>query len=313
MTEIDDERLPLGNVTVRIACSTLNYKDALAITGRAPVVRNFPMVPGIDFSGVVEESLDPAHKAGDKVVLNGWGVGEHHWGGLAERARVQGAWLIPLQAPFTMTQAMAIGTAGYTAMLCVMALEDHGATPDKGEILVSGATGGVGSIAVAILSKLGYDVAAMTGRPDQEIYLKALGAKKVISRTEFLQPGKPLGKEQWVGAIDVAGGQILANICSTTKYNGTVVACGLAGGMQFPATVAPFILRGVTLVGIDSVMCPRNKREDAWRRLAQDLDLEKLSGLAQQIAFSNVITEAECLMEGKIRGRTIVPISLDIT
>lgn len=313
LTELDDERLPLGNVTVRVAYSTLNYKDALAITGRAPVVRNFPMVPGIDFSGVVEQSLDPAYKPGDKVVLNGWGIGEQHWGGLAEKARIQGDWLVHLQAPFTMSQAMGIGTAGYTAMLCVMALEEHGITPNKGEILVSGATGGVGSVAVAVLSKLGYHVVAMTGRPDEATYLMTLGAKEIVSRAQFLQPGKPLGKERWAGAVDVAGGQILANICSTMKYCGMVAACGLAGGMSLPATVAPFILRGVTLVGIDSVMCPRKRREEAWQRLSQDLDLEKLSGLTQEVAFPNVITTSERLLEGKIRGRIVVPISHDMT
>ncbi|UKJ76688.1 MDR family oxidoreductase [Azospirillum brasilense] len=309
LSTVDDDRLPAGDVTVRVAHSTLNYKDALAITGKAPVVRSYPMVPGIDFAGVVEHSAHPAYKAGDKVVLNGWGVGEQHWGGLAEKARVNGDWLVPLQSPFTLRQAMAIGTAGYTAMLCVMALERHDVTPNKGEVLVTGAAGGVGSVAVALLSKLGYEVVAVTGRPEEAGYLKALGAKEVLDRKQFQDPGKPLAKERWAGAVDVIGGQILANVCAAMKYRGTVAACGLAGGMSLPTTVAPFILRGVTLAGVDSVMCPRELRIEAWRRLADDLDPAKLDGLTREIALSDVIPTAASLLDGQVRGRVTVAIS----
>lgn len=309
LSTVDDDRLPAGDVTVRVAHSTLNYKDALAITGKAPVVRNYPMVPGIDFAGVVEHSAHPAYKVGDKVVLNGWGVGEQHWGGLAEKARVNGDWLVPLQSPFTLRQAMAIGTAGYTAMLCVMALERHDVTPDKGEVLVTGAAGGVGSVAVALLSKLGYEVVAVTGRPEEAGYLKALGATEVLDRKQFQDPGKPLAKERWAGAVDVIGGQILANVCAAMKYRGTVAACGLAGGMSLPTTVAPFILRGVTLAGIDSVMCPRELRIEAWRRLADDLDPAKLDGLTREIALSDVMATASSLLDGQVRGRVTVAVS----
>ncbi|PWC91116.1 MDR family oxidoreductase [Azospirillum sp. TSO5] len=308
LSDVDDQQLPPGDVTVRVAYSTLNYKDALAITGKAPVVRSYPMIPGIDFAGVVEHSDHPAYNAGDKVVLNGWGVGEQHWGGLAERARVSGDWLVPLQSPFTLRQAMAIGTAGYTAMLCVMALEWHDVRPDKGEVLVTGAAGGVGSVAVAVLSKLGYDVVAVTGRPEEAGYLRALGAKDVLDRAQFTEPGKPLAKERWAGAVDVVGGQVLANVCSAMKYRGTVAACGLAGGMSLPTTVAPFILRGVTLAGVDSVMCPKELRIEAWRRLSEDLDLNKLEGLTEQVAMSDVIPAAARLLDGRIRGRVIVPL-----
>ena len=296
-------------MTVRVAYSTLNYKDALAITGKGPVVRSFPMVPGIDFAGVVEHSDDPAYGVGDGVVLNGWGVGEQHWGGLAGKARVKGGWLVPLQAPFTVRQAMAIGTAGYTAMLCVLALERHGVAPDKGDVLVTGAAGGVGSVAVAVLSKLGYRVAAVTGRPEEADYLTSLGAKEVLDRAQFSQPGKPLSKERWAGAVDVVGGQVLANVCSAMAYRGTVAACGLAGGMSLPATVAPFILRGVTLAGIDSVMCPREERLEAWRRLAADLDPDKLASITEEIALPEVIPAAERLVAGRIRGRIVVPLA----
>lgn len=309
LSEIDDERLPQGEVTVRVAFSTLNYKDALAITGRGPVVRSFPMVPGIDFAGVVEHSSDPFHKVGDPVVLNGWGVGEKHWGGLAEKARVSGGWLVPLQAPFTLRQAMGIGTAGYTAMLCVMALERQGLTPDKGEVLVTGATGGVGSIAVALLSKLGYDVAAVTGRPEEAGYLRSLGAKEVLERAQFSGPGKPLARERWAGAVDVAGGPVLANVCAAMRYRGVVAACGLAAGMALPATVAPFILRGVTLVGIDSVMCPKADRLEAWARLARDLDPAMLAGVVEEVALPDVVSVAGRLMDGRIRGRVVVPMA----
>lgn len=309
LSTVDDDRLPAGDVTVRVAHSTLNYKDALAITGKAPVVRSYPMVPGIDFAGVVEHSAHPAYKAGDKVVLNGWGVGEQHWGGLAEKARVNGDWLVPLQSPFTLLQAMAIGTAGYTAMLCVMALERHDVTPDKGKVLVTGAAGGVGSVAVALLSKLGYEVSAVTGRQEEAGFLKTLGAQEVLDRKQFQDPGKPLAKESWAGAVDVVGGQILANVCAAMKYRGTVAACGLAGGMSLPTTVAPFILRGVTLAGVDSVMCPRDLRIEAWRRLADDLDPTKLDGLTTEITLSDVVPTATRLLDGQVRGRVTVAIS----
>lgn len=308
LTQLDDSRLPAGDVTIRVAWSTLNYKDGLAITGKGPVVRGFPMVPGIDLAGVVEHSDSPAYAPGDKVVLNGWGVGEAHWGGLAGKARLKAEWLVPLQAPFTLRQAMAIGTAGYTAMLCVMALERHGVTPGSGDVLVTGAAGGVGSVAVAILSKLGYRVTAMTGRAEEAPFLTALGAAAIMDRAEYAQPGKPLARERWAGAIDVAGGHVLANVCAAMKYRGTVAACGLAAGMALPATVAPFILRGVTLAGVDSVMCPKEDRLEAWRRLARDLDPAMLESLTQEIPLAEVIPAAGRLMEGQVRGRLLVPL-----
>jgi acrylyl-CoA reductase (NADPH) len=303
---LDEGQLPAGDVTVRIDYSTVNYKDALAITGKAPVVRQFPMVPGIDFAGAVERSSSPAFKTGDPVVLNGWGVGETHWGGLAQKARVNADWLIPLPSAFSARQAMAIGTAGYTAMLCVIALERHGITPDSGEILVTGAAGGVGSIAVAVLSKLGFRVAAMTGRPAESEYLKQLGASEILDRAPFATAGKPLGKERWAGAIDVVGSHTLANICASLRYGGVVAACGLAGGMDFPATVAPFILRGITLVGIDSVMRPRPDRLEAWRRLALDLDIEKLDLLTVEIVLAQAVERAASVLGGRTRGRLVV-------
>lgn len=303
---LDETSLPEGDVTVRVAWSTLNYKDALAITGRSPVVRKFPMVPGIDFAGTVESSADPAWKPGEAVVLNGWGVGETHWGGLAELARVPGRFLIPLQAPFTPRQAMGIGTAGYTAALCVLALERHGVTPDKGPVLVTGAAGGVGSVAVAMLARLGYEVAAVTGRVQEADFLTRLGARHVIDRAEFAQPGRPLEKERWAGAVDVAGGQVLANVCAAMRYRGVVAACGLAAGMGFPATVAPFILRGVTLAGIDSVMAPTADRLAAWSRLAADLDTALLEQLMHEIALDDAIAVAPDLLAGQVRGRLVV-------
>src|SRR4029077_17633014 len=281
LTQLEEGRLPAGEVTVRVDYSTLNYKDALAITGKAPVVRQFPMVPGVDFAGTVDASEHPSYRAGDRVVLNGWGVGETHWGGLAQRARVKGDWLIPLPAAFTLRQAMAIGTAGYTAMLCVIALERHGVTPASGEILVTGAAGGVGSVAVAVLAKLGFRVAAVTGRLAEAEYLKRLGAAEILDRALFTAPGKPLAKERWAGAIDVVGSHTLANVCAALRYRGVVAACGLAGGMDFPASVAPFILRGITLAGVDSVMCPRVDRLEAWRRLSHDLDIGRLKLLTE--------------------------------
>ncbi len=309
LKDIDDSALPEGNVTVRVAASTLNYKDGLAITGKSPVVRKFPMVPGIDLAGTVEASSHPDWQVGDAVVLNGWGVGEGHWGGLAEKARLNGDWLVPLPAAFTPAQAMAIGTAGYTAMLCVLALERHGVQPSDGEIAVPGAAGGVGSVAVAVLAKLGYTVAAVTGRPQEADYLKQLGATTVLDRAEFNQPGKPLVKERWAGAVDTVGSHTLANVCAQAKYRGVVTACGLAGGMDFPATVAPFILRGVTLAGIDSVMCPRPDRLQAWQRLATDLDVAKLGLITRTISLAEAIPVAQQLLDGQVRGRVVVQIA----
>src|SRR5580704_12044483 len=306
LTSLEESRLPTGDVTVRVDYSTLNYKDALAITGKAPVVRQFPMVPGIDFAGTVHASDNSSYAIGDRVLLNGWGVGEHHWGGLAQLARVKGECLLPLPAAFTARQSMAIGTAGYTAMLCVIALERHGVEPGSGEILVTGAAGGVGSVAVAVLAKLGYRVAAVTGRPAEGEFLKRLGAAEVLDRAQFASPGIPLAKERWAGAIDVVGSHTLANVCASVRYGGVVAACGLAGGMDFPGTVAPFILRGVTLVGVDSVMCPRADRLEAWRRLGEDLDIAKLDLLTEEIGLSQAIERAAALLEGRIRGRVVV-------
>jgi acrylyl-CoA reductase (NADPH) len=309
VTELDDSRLPDGEVTVRVAYSTLNFKDGLAITGKSPVVRSFPMVPGIDLAGTIEDSRHPDFKAGDQVVLNGWGVGEAHWGGLAQKARLKADWLVPLPPAFTPRQAMAIGTAGYTAMLCVLALEKHGVRPDQGDVVVTGAAGGVGSVAVSLLASLGYTVAAVTGRPDEGGYLKALGATEIIDRAQFSSPGKPLGKERWAGAVDTVGSHTLANICATTRYGGVVAACGLAQGMDFPATVAPFILRGVTLAGVDSVYCPKPMRLTAWERLASDLDIDKLDLITGEIALSDAIEKAGDLLAGKVRGRVIVDVN----
>lgn len=309
VTEVDDAALPDGDVTVRVAYSTLNYKDGLAITGKGPVVRKFPMVPGIDLAGTVEASTHAGIAVGDKVVLNGWGVGEGHWGGLAQRARLKGDWLVPLPAAFTPRQAMAIGTAGYTAMLCVMALERHGVTPANGEVLVTGANGGVGSVAVALLAKLGYTVVASTGRPQEADYLKALGAAEIIDRAQLSAPGKPLAKERWAGAVDTVGSHTLANVCASTKYRGAVAACGLAQGMDFPSSVAPFILRGVTLAGVDSVMAPRAERLEAWRRLAQDLDVARLELMTHEIGLGETVATAAALLEGKVRGRVVVDVN----
>ena len=307
--ELDEASLPEGDVTVAVQYSTLNYKDGLAITGKGPVVRKFPMVPGIDLVGTVEHSSNPEYKVGDAVVLNGWGVGEGHWGGLAQKARLKGDWLVPLPKGFTPKQAMAIGTAGYTAMLCVMALERHGVTPDKGEVLVTGANGGVGSVAVAILAKLGYTVVASTGRAAEAEYLKTLGAAEIVDRAQFSEPGRPLGKERWAGAVDSVGSHTLANVCATTRYRGAVAACGLAQGMDLPASVAPFILRGVTLAGVDSVMCPRPDRLEAWSRLARDLDPALLELITHEISLSEAIPTAAELMAGKVRGRVVVDVN----
>jgi acrylyl-CoA reductase (NADPH) len=303
---LEDSQLPEGDVTVRVECSTLNYKDALAITGKGPVVRKFPMVPGIDLAGTVETSTSDEFKPGDSVLLNGWGVGEGHWGGLAEKARLESRWLIPLPSAFSARQAMAIGTAGYTAMLSVMALERQGVLPDQGDVLVTGANGGVGSYAIALLSRLGYRVIAATGRPQEEVYLKGLGAQEIIDRGELSEPGRPLAKERWIGAIDSVGSHTLANVLASTRYGGAVAACGLAQGMDLPSSVAPFILRGVTLAGIDSVMKPRPDRIEAWRRLGELLDTEQLDAITQTIGLEDAIDKAEELLAGRVRGRVVV-------
>lgn len=309
LAELDEAQLPEGDVTVQVDYSTLNYKDGLAITGKGPVVRKFPMVAGIDLAGTVEASDNPAFKAGDRVLLNGWGVGETHWGGLAQKARLNGDWLIPLPAGFTPRQAMAIGTAGYTAMLSVLALERNGVTPDKGPVLVTGANGGVGSFAIALLARLGYQVAASTGRPQEADYLKHLGAAEIIDRASLSEPGRPLGKERWAGAVDSVGSHTLANVCAGIRYGGAVAACGLAQGMDFPASVAPFILRGVTLAGIDSVMRPRADRIEAWDRLVRDLDPALLDEITSEIGLGEAVLSASELLEGRVRGRVVVDVN----
>lgn len=310
VAQIDEAQLPEGNVTVEVECSTLNYKDGLAITGSSPVVRKFPMVPGIDLAGVVSDSSHPDYKEGDRVVLNGWGVGENHWGGLAQKARLNGDWLIPLPKAFTSRQAMAIGTAGYTSALCVDALVNFGITPDQGEILVTGATGGVGSVAVMLLAKAGYQVVAATGKASEESYLKGLGATDIIDRTELSEKGRPLQKERWAGVVDAVGSHTLVNACAQTKYCGAVAACGLAQGADFPSTVMPFILRGVALLGVDSVMAPKARRLAAWDRLSKDLDASALeSVIAKEIGLSEAIPAAAELLEGKIRGRIVVDVN----
>lgn len=306
LAEIDASRLPEGDVTVKVEYSTLNYKDGLAMTGKAPVVRSFPMVPGIDFAGTVEESHNPTFKVGDQVILNGWGVGEVHWGGLAQLARVKGDWLIPLPQAFTARHAMSIGTAGYTAMLCVIALEQHGVKPGDGEVLVTGANGGVGSFAIALLSALGYRVVASTGRLEEADYLKRLGAVDVIDRTGFASAGKPLQKERWAAAIDSVGSHTLANVCASVRYGGAVAACGMAQGLDFPGSVAPFILRNVSLLGVDSVMRPKQDRINAWNRLARDMPRALLDDIAHEVSLENVIDTATRLMKGEVRGRVIV-------
>jgi acrylyl-CoA reductase (NADPH) len=309
LKNLDEAQLPPGDVAVRVEYSALNYKDALAISGKGPVVRNFPMVPGIDLAGSVEHSDSPSYKTGDKVLLNGWGIGETHWGGLAQVARVKADWLISLPGALTARQAMAIGTAGYTAMLCVMALERHGLTPGDGEILVTGAAGGVGSVAVALLSRLGFTVAAMTGRAAQADFLRQLGATQILDRASFASAGRPLAKERWAGAIDVVGSHTLANVCASLRYGGVVAACGLAGGMDFPATVAPFILRGITLVGIDSVVRPRADRVEAWRRLSKDLEIKSLELLTEEISLRQALRRAGAFLEGQVRGRIVVDVN----
>ena len=309
LTDLDEAQLPEGNVIVRVAFSTINYKDALAITGKSPVVRKFPLVPGIDFAGTVEASASPDYTPGDQVILNGWGVGESHSGGLAQFARVDGDWLIPLPEGFSERQAMAIGTAGYTAMLCVQALERHGATPAQGEVLVTGASGGVGSVAIALLAKRGFKVVASTGKLGETEYLTALGATEVIDRATLSTPGKPLARERWAGVVDAVGSHTLANACAATKYGGAVAACGLAGGMDFPASVAPFILRGVTLYGVDSVMAPRARRLAAWHALASDLDPAKLDAMTKEVPLAAALTTAPDILAGKVRGRVVVNVN----
>jgi acrylyl-CoA reductase (NADPH) len=308
LTGFDEKDLMDGDVTVRVEYSTVNYKDGLAVTGKAPVVRRFPMIAGVDFAGTVESSSHPVWKAGDKVILNGWGLGETHLGAYAEKARVKGDWLVRLPARMSARDAMAIGTAGYTAMLSVMALERAGLEPKRGPIIVTGAAGGVGSVAVALLAKLGYAVAASTGRPEEADYLKGLGATEIIERKELTGPARPLGKERWAGGIDAVGSTTLANVLSMTRYGGAVAACGLAGGMDLPTSVAPFILRGVSLLGIDSVMCPLPLRQQAWQRLETDLDRSKIAAMASEIGLADVIAAGRRIVEGQVRGRIVVKI-----
>ena len=309
LAQVDESSLPEGDVRVKVLYSTLNYKDGLAITGKGPIVRSFPMVPGIDFAGEVLESSSPDFKVGDMVLLNGWGVGEGHWGGLAQQAQVKADWLIPLPKGLTAKQALAIGTAGYTAMLCVMALEKHGTKPSDGEVLVTGAAGGVGSIAIALLSKLGFKVVASTGRMAEAEYLKKLGAAEVIDRASLSAPGKPLAKERWAAVVDSVGSHTLANACAQTKSDGAVAACGLAQGMDFPSTVAPFMLRGVTLYGINSVTVPRGKRIAAYEQLSKLLDLKTLDEISHEISLADSIEYAQKLMAGNVRGRLIVDVN----
>lgn len=309
VTDLDEDRLPAGDVLVQVASSTLNYKDALAITGKAPVVRSYPMVPGIDLAGMVVESSDQRYRPGDPVLLNGWGVGESHWGGLAQRARVKADWLLPLPGGMTPSQAMAIGTAGYTAMLCVMALQQNGVAADHGPVLVTGANGGVGSIAIALLSRLGFTVHAATGRPHEAEHLKALGASEVIDRSTLNAPGKPLQKERWAAAIDSVGSHTLVNVCAGIKYGGVVAACGLAQGMDFPGTVAPFILRGVTLAGVDSVMAPYARRAKAWDRLAREMPHDLLARNTETIGLADAPAVAARLLAGEVRGRVVIDVN----
>jgi len=309
VAELDDAQLPDAAVTVRVEYSTVNYKDGLAITGKSPVVRKFPMVPGIDLAGVVESSTSEAWRPGERVLLNGWGVGEGHWGGFSQKARVKAEWLQNVPERFTTRQAMAIGTAGYTASLSVDALVRHGLTPDQGDVLVTGASGGVGSVAIALLAAAGFKVTASTGKASETDYLKKLGATQVIDRNEFTQPGKPLHKERWAGVVDSVGSHTLANVCAQTRYRGAVTACGLAQGMDFPSSVAPFILRGVSLLGIDSVMAPKAVRQLAWDRLARDLDASVLEQISKTVGLAEAINAAQDIVAGAIRGRVIVDVN----
>jgi acrylyl-CoA reductase (NADPH) len=308
LTDFDEKDLMEGDVTVRVEWSTVNYKDGLALTGKAPVVRRFPMIPGVDLAGTVETSSHPAWKPGDKVICNGWGLGETHLGAYAEKVRVKGDWLVPLPASMSTRDAMAIGTAGYTAMLAVMALERHGLTPQRGPAIVTGAAGGVGSVAVALLAKLGWQVTASTGRMQEADYLKALGATEIVERKELSGPVKPLAKERWAAGIDSVGSTTLANVLSMTRSEGAIAACGLAGGMDLPTTVAPFILRGVSLLGINSVTCPAEHRREAWKRLESDLDRQKLAAMTSEIALADIIPAGQRIVEGQVRGRLAVKI-----
>jgi acrylyl-CoA reductase (NADPH) len=309
IADLDESKLPDAPVTVRVEYSTVNYKDGLAITGKSPVVRKFPMVPGIDMAGIVEASTSDVWHAGDRVLLNGWGVGEGHWGGFSQKARVKAEWLQRVPDSFTTRQAMAIGTAGYTASLCVDALVRHGLTPEQGEVLVTGASGGVGSVAIALLAAAGFKVTASTGKANEAEYLKALGASQIIDRNELSQPGKPLQKERWAGVVDSVGSHTLANVCAQTRYRGLVTACGLAQGMDFPSSVAPFILRGVSLLGIDSVMAPTAPRQLAWERLARDLKPSALDSISKTVGLADAIAAAQDIVAGTIRGRVIVDVN----
>ena len=306
--DINISDLPEGDVLVKINYSTLNYKDSLAITSSSPIVKSFPMIPGIDFCGEIEQTSNENFKVGDKVIMNGFGVGEKHWGGLAQKAKVKGNWLVKLPQKFTQKQAMAIGTAGYTAMLCILALEKNGISPQDGEVLVTGATGGVGSVAITLLNKLGYQVCASSGRTEHIEYIKSLGANRVIDRSELSEKGRPLGKETWAAAIDSVGSHTLANICASIKYGGVVAACGLAQGYDLPATVMPFILRGVTLTGVDSVYCPIKNREKAWERLAMDLNLEHLEKMTKVLSLNDVVSSAQDMLDNKTYGRMVVDV-----
>ncbi|MEJ8857245.1 MDR family oxidoreductase [Variovorax robiniae] len=309
ISALDEAQLPEGEVRVAVAYSTLNYKDGLAITGKSPVVRKFPMVPGIDFAGTVAESSDARFKPGDAVLLNGWGVGESHWGGLAQQARVKADWLVPIPAGLDARQCMAIGTAGYTSMLCVIALQAHGVKPSDGPVLVTGANGGVGTIAIALLARLGFEVHASTGRAAEADHLKQLGAKEIVDRATLSAPGKPLQKERWAAAVDSVGSHTLANVCASLRYGGVVAACGLAQGLDLPASVAPFILRGVTLAGIDSVMAPYAKRVEAWGRLAKELPLDLLEANTETIGLGAAAATAAKLLAGQVRGRVRVDVN----
>ena len=309
LVRLGESELPEASVAVEVAWSTINYKDGLALTGKAPVLRKFPIVPGIDFSGVVTGSSHPDWKPGDRVVMNGAGIGESTWGGLAQRAKVDGDWLVRVPLVFDLRQAMAIGTAGYTAMLCILALERQGITPASGEVLVTGASGGVGSIAVAVLAKLGYSVTASTGKRQETEYLHSLGAGAVLDRSTLSEPGKPLQKERWAGVVDSVGSHTLVNACAQTRYGGAVAACGLAQGMDFPATMAPFILRGVTLCGVNSVLAPKLLRQEAWQRLARDLDPRKLEQMTTSIGLAEALAAAERIVAGQVRGRIVVDVN----
>jgi acrylyl-CoA reductase (NADPH) len=309
LVELDAAELPDGAVTVDVAFSSVNYKDALAVTGTAPIARSLPMVAGIDLAGTVVDSTDTAYAPGDRVVATGSGLSESHWGGYAQRARLDADKLVPLPPAFSLHQAMQIGTAGFTAMLCVLALEDHGLAVGAGPVVVTGAAGGVGSVAIATLAKLGHEVVASTGRPEESDYLRGLGAAEVIDRSELVESRRPLGKARWAGAVDAVGGQTLASICSTLRPGGAVAACGNAGGMDLPASVAPFILRGVSLLGIDSVNAPRDRRLQAWERLAQDMDPTALDGITHDVGLSEVLDVARDVLDGRIRGRLVVDTS----